>query len=202
MTHFIAPLLIVSLAVCFAPAAPAQDSANGSLLASYSESHLAPAVQAPRNVIELVLPVEENDARIFGECMKEESLRKGQEQKLFLVSELDLNSDGVPDYFVRPALEPWCLAYYGAHLFRYWFVIGSGTPTSATYRVLIASGGDGVIVHRATTNGWHDIETISHTAVTRYNSVWKWNGDNYAQSSCTVSEYRDGKVVSKKPCDV
>lgn len=177
-------------------------AATEPLLESYAEEHKAPTVRLPPAVLELVLPKDSVDRQSFHECMRDSGLRKGQEAQLFVASPVHLTGDSLPGYFVRPALKPYCIAFYGAHLFRYWFVAKEKTEGAARYRVVFESGGDGVKVLASRSSGWQDIQTISNTAISSTTITWQFNGDRYVKASCRVSEFADGQVAAEKACGV
>ena len=59
------------------------------------------------------------------------------------------NEDTV--YFVRPAAEPFCLGFYGAHIFQFWLVTQNN-------KVLYSGGADSVTIYKTSHNGMYDIE--------------------------------------------
>jgi hypothetical protein len=70
-------------------------------------------VNSPNRLIEFVLKNEDaNDKEGISECMREQGISKGQEHLLFSVSKIDLNDDGLQDYFVRPSNRNFCFTYY------------------------------------------------------------------------------------------
>lgn len=133
--------------------------------------------------------------------MQEANARQGEERKLFTVVKLSLNNDKYPDYFVRPALAPYCSCFYGAHLFRYWFVTSHEAEGKTRYTMSFRSGGDGVRVLPSVTNNFHDLQLQSHTALELFTTTMKHDGTRYVPHDCFVEKFDNGKAVRKSRCD-
>jgi hypothetical protein len=176
-------------------------SAQKTLLESYTESKISHAIAPPKDLIAYILASVPDDAENFQQCMAENNLKYGDEGKLFAVVKLSLNDDLYPDFFIRPTLQPYCQTFYGAHLFRYWFVTSKEVNGKNEHNMAFWSGGDGVKVLSSITNGYHDIQVLSHTAVELYTSTLKYNGTQYVESDCFVETFQDGNIVSKTSCE-
>jgi hypothetical protein len=151
-------------------------SPQKTLLESDTESKIGHAIVPPKDLIAYILASVPDDAENFYQCMVENNLKHGDERRLFAVVKLSLNDDLYPDFFIRPALQPYCQTFYGAHLFRYWFVTSKEVNGINEYNIAFWSGGDGVRVLSSITNGYHDIQVLSHTALELYTSTLKYNG--------------------------
>ncbi|MRV73116.1 hypothetical protein GJ700_15510 [Duganella sp. FT92W] len=134
------------------------------------------------------------------ECMTEKGFGKKATAKFFTAKALHLNGDGVTDYFVRPALRPYCQAFYGAHLFRYWFIIGHRMQGKTTYKIVFKNGGDEARILANVTNGYHDLALIGHTAAEAYTTTWRFNGKHYAQAGCIRQVMGDNGWTGDSPC--
>lgn len=165
-----------------------------------SETDIKDKIDPNPELIEFVLKNEPEDVGLFEECLKENNLKRNEAKKLFSVARISLISGSNAGYFIRPAIEPWCMAFYGAHLFRYWFVSSKQVDGRETYEMVYKSGGDGIKVLGSTTNGLHDLITESHTALELYKVKLKYSGNEYKIDSCLQDTFEDGKVVSTKPC--
>ena len=183
---------LITLMLSFACSASAQV-----LLHSETESELKDSVVPPEGVVNLILRDEPSDASYFGECMAEGS-RTARE--FFTSSLLDLNHDGSPDYFVRPALRPYCGAFYGAHLFRYWLVTSHRKGGRISYRIVFKSGGDEATVLSHSTNGYRDLVLVGHNALESYTSTWHFNGSKYEPGSCTKRVFQQSGPSKLSEC--
>lgn len=168
---------------------------------SDTETRLEQTISAPPGLIQFVLGGEDSDdRRILQECMEQERLKKGQEAALFTVSRVSLNGDNLPGYFVRPALKPFCFAFYGAHLFRYWFVSSSVEKGRPAYRMVFKNGGDGVGVLPTSTNGYRDLLLFSHNAVSQYWVTFAFNGHKYEEKECVRKDFQEDGSLKRLPC--
>ncbi len=156
------------------------------LLASDTESELARNVRLPQGVIDLIIKDEPDDARQLEACMVKDGGEHVPVADLFSAQGIQLNDDGLPDYFVRPALTPYCHVFYGAHLFRYWFVTAYRHKGKISYRIVFNAGSDEVRVLNHRTKGYHDLELVAHNAVKVATSSWRFNGKKYVLAGCIL----------------
>lgn len=182
-------------------AAPVTCAASSQvLLSADTESPLKGGMIPPRDVVQVILRGEPDDVPLLNECMVEKEIGPKSAATLFTAKALHLNSDGVVDYFVRPALAPYCHVFYGAHLFRYWLVTSHRKHGKVTYKIAFKSGGDEARVLPSMTNGYHDLELMGHTAVVAQTSIWRFNGKEYRQAGCTVQVMGDNGWTDNAPC--
>jgi hypothetical protein len=156
------------------------------LMASDTESELAQNVRPPQGVIDLIIKNEPDDASRLEECMANDGGEKIPLAELFSARALQLNNDDLPDYFVRPAIKPYCHAFYGAHLFRFWFVTSYRKNGKISYRLVFKAGGDEVRVLNPRTNGYHDLEMVGHNAIKVATSSWRFDGKKYVVTGCIL----------------
>jgi hypothetical protein len=173
-------------------------AAYGSSLSSFTMEHNALQVVAPKGMLQFILDSEPDDAQLFNQCIEENNLNKSSSSKLFIVSKANLTKDPNETYFVRPALEPYCMAFYGAHLFRYWFVKVESTNSKLKFTMLLQGGGDGITVLVNETKGHKDLSSISHTAMDLYTTTLKYNGLKYESASCAVKNFSTEEI---RPCE-
>ena len=168
---------------------------------SDTETELKDTVSAPAGLIQFVLRGEDSDDnRSVHECMQQEKLKKGEEAALFTVSRVSLKDDQSPGYFVRPALKPFCSAFYGAHLFRYWFVTTAMEKGRLVYRMAFKDGGDGVGVLPTSTNGYKDLLLYSHDAVSQYWVTLAFDGREYKEKDCERKDFQEDGSLKSVPC--
>ena len=156
------------------------------LMASDTESELAHNVRLPQGVIDLIIKNEPDDAGQLEECMANDEGGKIPVADLFSARKIRLNNDDLPDYFVRPAIKPYCQVFYGAHLFRYWFVTSYREKGKIRYRITFKAGSDAVRVLNHRTNGYHDLELVGHNAIQVATSSWRFDGKRYVAVGCVL----------------
>jgi len=168
---------------------------------SDTETELKDTVSAPAGLIQFVLRGEDSDDnRSVHECMQEEKLKKGEEAALFTVSRVSLKDDQSPGYFVRPALKPFCSTFYGAHLFRYWFVTSAMEKGRLVYRMAFKDGGDGAGVLPTSTNGYKDLLLYSHDAASEYWVTLAFDGREYKEKDCERKDFQEDGSLKSMPC--
>ena len=69
------------------------------------------------------------------ECMSGKKIPRKKYEDLFRSAPLPHAEGTDPLFFVRPAIEPFCGAFYGAHLFQFWIMTANG-------KVILHSGAD------------------------------------------------------------
>jgi hypothetical protein len=187
-------LKLIALALSLAVACPAFSQV---MMSSDTESKLSQNVKPPKGVIDLIIANEPDSANQLKECMANNGRGQILAADLFSVRVIRLNNDDLPDYFVRPAIEPYCGAFYGAHLFRYWFVLSYREKGKIRYRIVFKSGGDEVRVLTHVTNGYHDLELVGHNAIEVATSTWRFDGKKYAASGCFLRKIdaEDGRTT-------
>lgn len=177
---------------------PAGAAQGQVLLSTDTETELAHRVHLPNEVVQLILRSEPEDAQLFRECLAEQGLGSKAAAKLFSAQRIAGTADGLPDYFVRPALRPYCHVFYGAHLFRYWIVSRYRDRGRLKYKIIFHSGGDAVRVLAHSTNGHRDLELEGHNAVASDTSTWRFDGRQYVATGCIRRRFdTDGEG----PCD-
>jgi hypothetical protein len=165
------------------------------ILTTYTEIEPSNKVSPPKGLISFLLSDSDvDDKRLFKECMTNAGLESDSESKLFSVYKVNGPDDRHPDYLVRPALTPYCFAFYGAHLFRFWFVATDQNSNPQPYRILLKGPADVVSVLSSTTKSHHDLLVGNNTAVEEFDSVMVFNGSSYTEKKCTKTIYKNGGV--------
>ena len=144
-----------------------------------------------------------NDADIFSECLKNKHIKKSQRNKLFRAITLPRLKKSEIMYFVRPALEPYCMAFYGAHGFHYWLIIESNVQSKKSYRILYDSIGDEFAVLPSIHNRYFDIIDTGHWAMGFNSKTLHYNGHKYVPFSCKESTFsNEGRDIKEMevPC--
>ncbi|MBK8185883.1 MAG: hypothetical protein IPK77_00695 [Cellvibrio sp.] len=164
-------------------------------LSSYTVEHNAQQVVAPKGMLQYILDALPDDSQILKKCITENNQKTDSFSKYFIVSKANLTKNPNETYFVRPALEPYCMAFYGAHLFRYWFVKVDTTHSDLTFTLVLQGGGDGIAVLADETNGYKYISSTSHTAIELYTRIYRFNGTQYELVSCTLENLSTEKTT-------
>jgi hypothetical protein len=181
---------------------PAYATAAEPVFWSATETALKNPISAPAGLVQFVLDGEDADDRqLILECMQEKNVKKGKEAALFSVAEVNLANDAQKAYFVRPALKPYCSAFYGAHLFRYWIVTATVKGKHATYRTRFKNGGDGVGVLPTSTHGLRDLLIYDHTARSQFWTTLVFDGHEYKQANCERKDSQDDGSSRSVACD-
>ena len=145
---------------------------------------------ASPSVVAAILALEDkDDVHRLDECIQELGLKKKDHHKLFRSVKVKKCPDGKELFFVRPALEPYCMAFYGAHLFRYWLVTVQKEAGKEKTRILFANGGDAFEILPEETMGYYDIATTGCTARDCGTANWKFDGKKYVAFRCILKEY-------------
>lgn len=168
---------------------------------SNTESELTSTVPAPAGLVQFILASEDADSRHqFRGCMQESDLKNGQEGALFSVAEINAVSNTEKVFFVRPALKPYCFAFYGAHLFRYWFVASSQLAKKHKYKILFKGGGDGIGVLPTRTNGVADLVAYGHTSVSQFWTTLAFDGHEFKEKGCARKDFQEDGTLKSLPC--
>lgn len=178
---------------------PAWALAAGVLLNTYSEGDLPQAqrIRPPAGLLPFLMQSwDETDRALFDDCLHESP--RLSPAAFFQIAQLDLNGDAHPDYFVRPASAPYCSAFYGAHLFRYWLITSHSGPHGPAYQIVLHNGSDEFRVLAASSHHYRDLQVISHNAVEIYTSIWRFDGHAYQPRSCRVRPVSGGRKTM--PC--
>jgi hypothetical protein len=169
------------------------------LLSADTESELKNKISTPKEIVQLIMQDDQDDAKLFNECLIEKGLEKDSASSFFDAVAIDLNDDGLPDFFVRPAIKPYCHVFYGAHLFRYWFVTSHRQNGKIHYKIAFKNGSDQVELLNSRTNNYRDLVSVGHSAVEFYTSTLRFNGREYESVNCKKQTFGlNDKITS--PC--
>lgn len=170
----------------------------------------------------VVRSVNANDLNYLNTCMRDLRLPAGAYERLFRVVALPRLRNGQMWYFVRPAVNPYCQAFYGAsgygaNGFRHWLVsaIGvagragnaavggaagsaasgarGGAAGSVAYQVRYASGLASTFrVLNTQSNGYYDIASSNCTAADCFTTTMKYVGNRYVPFQCSEVRFSGG----------
>ena len=136
-------------------------------------------------------------------CLADKELRLRKSDYAAVLRAVQVrNSPGHSLWFVRPAIEPHCMALYGAHLFDYFLIEQYSVSSKVQYRVVFQSGGDGFAIHRHLSHGLNDIEATGCIATGCRAARMKYDGQSYVPVRCTLTHLdKDQKEIKiTRPC--
>ena len=139
----------------------------------------------------LIASGDAGDRERVDDAIAENELPRGDAQ-FFRARAVRVALAGPPMRFVRPPDKPFFLPFYGAHLFRFWFV-------DATGRVVFASGADAVAVLRTSHEGMHDLRVSQCHGGACDDTTEVFVHGAYRDAGCTRTAI-DGGATSA-PCD-
>lgn len=151
------------------------------LLSQSAESAALPGSVVPENgMIKAILSsYDRDDLMMHRETLKECMVSKRVPLRaLFRAKTLPKIANGDTVYFVRPAAEPFCQAFYGAHIFQFWLVTQNN-------KVLYSGGADGVTVFKTHHNGIYDIEVEDGGGWGMSQTKMEYDGQKYKPVVCT-----------------
>lgn len=159
--------------------------AAGTVLESETESQLTNTICPPSGLLRVILDSETTraEADLFRECLRENGLSISEAEKLFSVAAVPLQNQRESLYFVRPRLEPYCMAFYGAHTFRYWLVSSHLVNNKNKYRIIYEGNSDSIAILSSSSKGYPDIEVGASRVVEFVTSLWKYDGKRYVRTS-------------------
>lgn len=165
------------------------------IFSTSTEAELSAAKNPATALLQAILSqADKEDLKTLNECRSELGLKKNAYPKLFKAVSLPAPKPGTQLYFVRPALQPYCQTFYGAHLFRFWLV----SQTQQQFVVDYAGAGDAFEVLPSQTNGHYDISETNCTASSCGTVEMQYGKNGYKPSRCSETHYReDGTEVKK-----
>jgi hypothetical protein len=168
-------------------------AADKPMFEASTEKLSASAKRPPVAVATLVTgSLDKSDRDTLDQCLAENSLKAGDYAALLSSVQFE-PAPGVSLYFVRPALDPYCFALYGAHLFRYFLVEAQAQPSGpARYRIVFAEAGDRLAIYSRASHGLYDIEPTTCTAGECWSTRLRFNGADYLPVSCSHTKFIGG----------
>ena len=148
-------------------------------------------------MIDAILSDADNDDNEnFSDCLKELHIDTLNRHTLFRAVMLQKINQNENLYFVRPDLEPYCHAFYGAHVFRSWLLF----EKEKKYKILHRGDRDVFQVLRKKHHGYYDV-TIENW--TEFNSIvyrYHYSGKEYRPAICkeVIFTNKEGYAVEKK----
>lgn len=104
-------------------------------------------------------------------------------------------------WLVRPTINPFCMALYGAHLFNYFLVEQYAVASKVQYRLVFQNGGDGFAIYRHQSHGLNDIEATGCIATACRSARMSFDGQEYRPVLCTLTQFKDQKEIKViRPC--
>ena len=187
--------------VCVAVAASAVpvSAAEKTILRASTEEPTPGAVRPSPSLAQAALrAIDKDDIKLLDGCLAERGLKRGHHASLLRVVRIH-NQAGRTLWFVRPALEPYCSALYGAHLFRYFLIEELNGPSKPQYRIVFQNAGDAFAVYPRISHGLNDIEPAGCIASECRSARLSFDGNHYRPIRCEVTTWdKNGREISRR----
>jgi len=136
-------------------------------------------------------------------CLNDPEHRGVPLEKRFVSVPLPLIEQQPQMYFVRAALDPFCMYFYGAHTFTYWIVQEVPSASGPVFRIADMDAADFVNVLPSHHEGLYDLELGVCSAAQCTYWTRQRSGDKFAFSKCRREHFDEGKLVrtEKLDCD-
>jgi hypothetical protein len=177
-----------------------QLSHAAAILSAGAETTTAGESVPPDAVVKAIISsTDQDDIESLTECMADLKIPKGAYRSLFRSVSLPNTNNDEELYFLRPALEPYCHTFYGAHLFRFWLIAGDKRATPETYKVRYAGAGDDFQVLPSTSNGNYHIAETNCSGWRCLTVFMKFDGEKYVPFRCIEKTDREnGSEVERE----
>ena len=199
MKLLLLPLVVLAIGANTAPATGTEKP----LLRASSEMPTPDSVRPTPSLVQTVLrSLDKDDVQLLDDCLKSNGLTHGDYASLLRAVRIP-SRGGRTLWFVRPAMEPYCGALYGAHLFRYFLVEQQRGRSKPRYRIIFENGGDAFAVYRRISHGLNDIEPGGCIASGCRSARMSFDGHQYKPVRCFLTTW-DGKgreVTRIRKCD-
>ena len=139
----------------------------------------------------LVASGDKTDRELVDEAIKGDGLARNYRQ-FFRARKTALAVSGPPALFVRPASDPHYTPFYGAHIFRFWFI-------SSTGNVLLASAADKVSVLDSVHAGMHDLAVSQCHGGACYDTTEVFEHGKYRDATCSTRSLDTGQTSAGCP---
>jgi hypothetical protein len=136
-------------------------------------------------------------------CLNDPEHRGVPLEKWFVSVPLPLIEQQPQMYFVRAALDPFCMYFYGAHTFTYWIVQEVPSASGPVFTIADMDGADFVTVLTTHHEGLYDLELGVCSAAQCTYRMRHRSGDTFTFPHCRREHFEDGKLVrtEKLECD-
>ncbi len=172
------------------------------ILKSSTEQSTPAGVRPSRLLARAVLGMMDKDAvRLVDDCIDEQGLKPGNYAALLSAVRIH-NKAGRTLWFVRPALNRYCMGFYGAHLFRYFLFEEIGPPASPRYHILFQNGGDRFAVYSRLSHGLNDFEATGCISSGCRSARFSFDGHQYGAVLCTRTSFDEQgrERVTRRRC--
>lgn len=191
------PLKIMMLLLLILP----PPAFSGPILKAGTEEISVGEELPPPALVDFILANGKDDADSLSECLAQFNLKESERHKLFKAVPLPKIKSTEDVYFVRPALDPYCGTFYGAHCFRFWLITQTGAAHRKKYRILYKGIGDWFEVLQSIHDGYFDIIEANCTAVDCIAVSMRYDGRKYVPFKCIKFVDENGREIEKEvPC--
>jgi hypothetical protein len=149
-------------------------------------------VNLPKDVLQQLVNQSAEELRT---CLKMDGSNEAALPKYFVASAIDINNDGRRDLVVQAG--KYCLQ--GAHVTAFW-IFTKGDKDYANYELVFTTHTDWLDVLPTSTNGYRDIREIGHNAVKLFTTVWRFGGQKYRPTDCTIQDALQRRKAIRVRC--
>lgn len=144
---------------------------------------------------------DEQMTRWFEDCRQQDGSAERPVEQWFVSVPLPPIQGQPPLYFVRPTLEPFCTAFYGAHTFSYWLLQLQPTAGAPVFKVVDFDRGDVVHILPTHHSSVYDIERGVCTAMHCTYATQQRHGDGFRYVNCHREHYQEGRLERSELLD-
>jgi hypothetical protein len=172
------------------------------LLTAGTETPLPGETRPSPQLVRIVFnAINKRDIKMLDDCVSDQGLKPADYASLLRAVRISAGA-GHNLWFVRPALEPYCQALYGAHLFRYFLADEQLSASRPHYRLLFQNGGDSFDIYPQQSHGLNDIEATGCIAIECRSVRMSFDGRAYRPVRCTRTTWNDKQqeVTEQRRC--
>jgi hypothetical protein len=189
---------IASAALLCAIALPAWGN-DEPLLSASTENSIPGETRPSAELVRVVLnSIGRGDVERLDACVADQGLKRADYASLLRAVRISAGA-GHTLWFVRPSLEPYCEALYGAHLFRYFLVDEQPSASRSFYRVVYQNGSDSFAIYRQQNHGLNDIEATGCIAIECRSARMSFDGREYRTVQCSRTMWKDNRQEVTQP---
>jgi len=177
-------------------------AADKPLLQAGTETSAPGEIRPSQELVRVVLDaMDKHDVERLDACLLKQGLKRSDYASLLRAIRIDAGAN-VNLWFVRPAIKPFCLALYGAHLFRYFWIEEQPSGPQRRFRLLFRNGGDFFAVYPRQSHGLNDIEATGCIASECRSTRMAFDGREYRPIRCSWMTWDEQhrKIIHPRRC--
>jgi hypothetical protein len=189
---------LIAVAVLCAAAHPAWSN-DKPLLDDSTEALSPDEIRPPPQLVRAALEcIDKDGVKGLDQCLAGKGLKRGDYASLLLAKRISAGADHNL-WFLRPTLDPYCQALYGAHAFQYFFLEEQLSGSRQVYRLLFQNDGDKFVIYARKSHGLNDIEATGCIAVECRSARMSYDGRKYWVVRCAQETFTESGQEVEKP---